>query len=566
MAKIPKRCFFFDSDGKPRDKGCKRGAIACHFVHPEDREWDRTPDSHPPRYLEQASPRGRRGGYISRHNRSPSVPQSPTEPRADSHSRRLSGDEPELLRRMSGSLDNTLQHLNLDDPPPESPQMPAAMPPPPPPSYAPPALPPLPTPPSFLTTKPKPIPPPLTREEKKELWRKRTNILADAAQAHAQQRKFEQDLRSYEQIIQSSRFTALSESGKASLNSSVKKLQSQLDATKKQISDVVTSLSESDSWPVRPVIEEPARSEVDSSLPGVVEALKNSAEDISQYIMSIQESREPQLGSTDMDVDPPSEEQMRGLKRFRLSKDEYKTPAPTAAEIDEIREKFVHLSGVMSNISNDIHSHKGDTEAELNERMENKFEELSADKLLHVTATVPEAIQQKIDQIDKSANLIGDQLAELAQDSGSFVERANLVEIKLAQVLDDDARNKARYRVLNEKMQSLIEKREKQSQELAALTAAHAAYVSRPPSPPASPRPLHPEYLLQFLQDSLQDAVRAYMEPALDRMRTDTEAMMEAKTKGTCESMWEQLLTTRRLIEDITQVLVNGSGQPTSTS
>jgi hypothetical protein len=84
-----------------------------------------------------------------------------------------------------------------------------------------------------------------------------------------------------------------------------------------------------------------------------------------------------------------------------------------------------------------------------------------------------------------------------------------------------------------------------------ALSAALTAHLNRPPSPPSSPAVIPQEYILQILDEPIQDSVRAHIKQLLNRLRTDVENMMRTKNEELYGTLWGKLALTLRMVDAV---------------
>jgi hypothetical protein len=106
------------------------------------------------------------------------------------------------------------------------------------------------------------------------------------------------------------------------------------------------------------------------------------------------------------------------------------------------------------------------------------------------------------------------------------------------------------------------EQMERDKKATEALSAALAVHLAHPPSPPPSPTSLPQEYILQILDEPIQDSVRAHIKHLLERLRTDVENMMRAKNDELYGTLWGKLTLTLKMVDAIARKVNQESGDP----
>jgi len=97
-----------------------------------------------------------------------------------------------------------------------------------------------------------------------------------------------------------------------------------------------------------------------------------------------------------------------------------------------------------------------------------------------------------------------------------------------------------------------------------ALSAALAAHLANPPTPAASPTSLPQEYILQILDEPIQDSVRAHIKQLLNRLRTDVENMMRTKNDELYGALWGRLTLTMKMVDAIARKVNQETGEVTT--
>jgi hypothetical protein len=95
------------------------------------------------------------------------------------------------------------------------------------------------------------------------------------------------------------------------------------------------------------------------------------------------------------------------------------------------------------------------------------------------------------------------------------------------------------------------EQMERDKKATEALSAALTAHLAHPPSPPSAPTAIPQEYILQVLDEPIQDSIRAHIGQLLSRLRTDIETMMRTKNDELYGALWGKLTLTLRAVDAI---------------
>lgn len=97
-----------------------------------------------------------------------------------------------------------------------------------------------------------------------------------------------------------------------------------------------------------------------------------------------------------------------------------------------------------------------------------------------------------------------------------------------------------------------------------ALSAALAVQIANPPQPAPSPTALPQEYILQILDEPIQDSVRAHIKHLLNRLRADVENTMRTKNEELYGTLWGRLTLTLKMVDTIARKVNQESGEVVS--
>jgi hypothetical protein len=105
-------------------------------------------------------------------------------------------------------------------------------------------------------------------------------------------------------------------------------------------------------------------------------------------------------------------------------------------------------------------------------------------------------------------------------------------------------------------MKEQMERDKKAADALGAALAAHLA--NPPPLPP--PTTIPQEYILQILDEPIQDAVRSHIKHLLDRLRTDVATLMRTKNEELHTTLWGKVTMTLKMVDAIARKVNQESG------
>lgn len=94
-------------------------------------------------------------------------------------------------------------------------------------------------------------------------------------------------------------------------------------------------------------------------------------------------------------------------------------------------------------------------------------------------------------------------------------------------------------------MREQMEHDKKAAETLGAALTAHLA------NPPPSPTSIPQEYILQILDEPIQDAVRAHIKQLINRLRADIRDMMQTKNDELYGVLWGRLTLTLKMVDAI---------------
>lgn len=105
---------------------------------------------------------------------------------------------------------------------------------------------------------------------------------------------------------------------------------------------------------------------------------------------------------------------------------------------------------------------------------------------------------------------------------------------------------------MKQRLQTYQDEREKDLKEINALNATLSAYMNRPSTPPPAPE-FKPEYLMESLEDHLQQSVRFGLQKKVEELRTSIQIMLVTQTKETYGPLWDKLTLVLRMVNAISE-------------
>lgn len=256
--------------------------------------------------------------------------------------------------------------------------------------------------------------------------------MAECLQSRSDYAKLEEEVGNQRRLMQSSRYSLLSEEDRQRSRVRLAELESRRDARKEKVDDVIARLVDSNSWPIGPQSEvEEGTEEKYREMIKYAEELRTTATEMNSMLNDIRKPDHP-VGGVDgspMDIDQ-SGGPSRPLKRRRVSEAGESGRRPTGEEAESMHDKLLNIEGRLSNLLNDLNAQDTDLMDQLDERMELKLEELlRADPSLAVPPPNPHA--EKLFEIDQNIALTGEQVGELAEEVANIVIRSNAVEMEM---------------------------------------------------------------------------------------------------------------------------------------
>ncbi|KAF9464713.1 hypothetical protein BDZ94DRAFT_1190609 [Collybia nuda] len=586
-----KRCFYFDRNGNPLRQGCPRKA-SCHFIHPNDPEWDKAPDSFPPLHIRQRwsppaetrkfetpiSPREHNKGtsrYRSRRTPSPHKHNSRdrSEGEVSRHDealgkfRRQSSDQ----RRSETSVPDdkasslaphadsiSLSNTEVGDHPMAPPPIPSSVslsppPPPPPPPPQPssnnvltfPPPPPVPTAPFWRKGSPATYPDP-TPEEARKSWLERIKLMTECLRKEKILKKIQKDLTEAKLDLTRQRVVTLPEVNQRKAKDHLTNLEFQRDETEKAFENSILRLIKSKSWPVAPQLVDGGQVEKPQEILNYLNDLINKSAEMHKVLIDIQERGASSLvgATSDMDVDP-----QRPLKRRRLSESESSIQfqsQPSAQELETLRDRVLNIEERFSAFKNDLDVHDAELLEVIDERLDAKQESIKFGQTAASTIS-----QDEHQEVQQNINKTGADMDEIATEITDLIKQTTAQEADRVAIRREIETLNSSFQGFQDKLQRFEANREKHRMTIEALEAAVSAHVAQPPSPPGSPHmPTH-DHILEELEDSVVDMVRAHTKPLIETMRSQVEDLLRIQNKEMYDIFSSKLTLTLRTMEAI---------------
>ncbi|KAI6109214.1 hypothetical protein EDD16DRAFT_1616131 [Pisolithus croceorrhizus] len=581
-----KRCNLYDDEGRARlhrdgTKGCPRRASGCNFAHPGEPEWRVAKSSIPPRrdlVLDDDSQfyyvllgHRRRGSYDEsthhrdhsptsrsarrpvdvdmsssrRRSRSPvrkvaphsykpesadrkgyTPPGSPRRTRATEDTRR---SIPDAARRSSPGRTQSMTRKpsvptsSRTSVPPE-PAHPFPVQPPPP------AVPPLPTAPAFLSQQPYSRDGfsalqgmrGLSLDEQRKVWHERVDLMFTSITTRRDYAKIESDLESFRRLSQSSYVAGLPEEEQSRINEQKIALEHQLEKKRKEVSEVIQHLIETEFWPT---LKAPELQGLEKTLVEVkkhVSDVKSSLEDLQSSCSALFGSQAipPGQNPEQSDVAEPPK------KRRRLSEGEVAEDDGSGGvsyqpiELEGFRDKLAGLSRQVSDLENHIHQRHQIMHDEMELRIDERLADegyLSAVEEIRVPqADIEVVVDAHNSTLVQNIQTTGSEVGQLAEEVATLIGQRHELEQKCTRIETENESLKGAIAELTAKCDSpnpaII------SKEVEALNAALQAYISQ--VPPIEKR-LPVDYIMELLDNEIVSLVREQFTPLLVSIRQE---------------------------------------------
>jgi len=397
-------------------------------------------------------------------------------------------------------------------------------------------------------------PPQLKAEELRAIWGDRIKLLADSVQTRNEYTKVEEDIAGCRRLMETLRMPSLPNEDKEALSTELTKLESRREETKKSMEEKISRLTKLNSWPIGPRTETEGEVEKYPEMIKYVEELKNTATEMNRVLNDIRERKSTvQSDATSMDVDLPVGSEPP-FKRRRVSDAGQPSSSVATDEIDALRDKLLSLEDRFSSFENDLTEHSQELMQEMKAYIEGNVEEIAS----AVKNTLAGGPSDLCDKADQEVKRMGGEVAELAEEMGALLLRANAQETETATLQHELEESRKEFSSLEKQFQDYVTEREKDRRTIEALQAALAAHVAHPPSPPRSPRIPAQNYVLDLIEEPLLDVVHTNVKPLIDDLRAEVEGMLRNQNTEIYETLWGKLSLTLRMVETISGRIEKG--------
>ena len=254
-------------------------------------------------------------------------------------------------------------------------------------------------------------------------------LLADSVQTRNEYTKVEEDIAGCRHLMETLRMPSLPDEDKEALSAELTKLESRREEIKKLMEEKIFRLTKLNSWPISPSIEtEDGEVEKYQEMIKYVEELKNTATEMNRVLNDIRERKSTaEGGAMSMDVDLPSNSGPP-LKRRRISDAGQPSPSVATDEMDALRDKLLSLEDRFSSFENDLTEHSQELMQEMKAYIEGNVEEIAST----VKGTSAGGPSDLYDEADQEVKRMGGEVAELAEEMGALLLRADAQETETA--------------------------------------------------------------------------------------------------------------------------------------
>ncbi|KAH9063427.1 hypothetical protein EDB87DRAFT_1681478 [Lactarius vividus] len=375
-----------------------------------------------------------------------------------------------------------------------------------------------------------------TPEQRRAVWERRITLMADATKEFMELDKLGQDMQMRRRQVQSPGFAALPSDVKATFQTGLTNAESAYQKKKDSFNSLINKLSETDFWP--PVPSQRA-GELEAKLKEAKTMLGGLADGVGQLYKRIeglyeQRSGGPKRSGPDEDVEM-ADGAIRTKKRRRLSINgsDDTTPSDIREDVESIKNTIREIDDHLHEVENDISQHSCHVMEMLEEKIEEKIEEIARN------ADVSSLVEVRLGpQTTKTFQAYSESFAQADREIGELAQEVAELIPKLDSLKRENDLFKQEEATSKELLAELVKADQENAEALARLQAdaeslgntlkaqANRATRSSLPSLPTYPIP---KPFMDAITTSVQQQVHEQILPILAETRIDTERIANAR-------------------------------------
>lgn len=429
--------------------------------------------------------------------------------------------------------------------------------------------PPLPPPPSIATGEKPTTPNKEPSATKTEIWLERIKLISESEKHRRECDKLEAEVRYMQRLKQSTLSIGLDEDEKSLITTQLPELQKQWEDKKLELNAMVGKLMETNYWPVLHPPDLLGAEAKYQELEKIVIDLKDVVTKVNDDLRLIVSDQNLGMASSDQGEQAVNVDQRPSKRRRVDDNDEIGIfqdggQGYAVEEFTLIRDSLENLESRLSDVSNELNQRDLDIMDEIVSAVHAKWEDVGPppfSSLGSQNGTVVED-SDKLQQIENNLKTTEADVSVLAEEVEKLMTREPDVAAEIQQLKKENMKIRDNCAAHQTRLREMREQMEHDKKAAEALSAALAAHLANPIT--SSPTNLPQEYILQILDEPIQDSVRAHIKQLLNRLRADLENMIRTKNDELYGALWGRLTLTLKMVDAIARKVNQEPGDVTN--
>lgn len=375
--------------------------------------------------------------------------------------------------------------------------------------------------------------------------------MTDCVLARADHVKLQRELRQYEALMQSWRFSELAEDDKARLRAQVSEVRDKCEKKKGELNKLVESLINSDYWPASK--DKQGLSSLDNVRKEVSELKELCANLRTELVQVITNQAAVANAAAEKEEDGS---QTKG-KRRRLSESGRDTDDRHATGSRRVQEQVENLEQRLVELENVLNQRDAELLDELEGRLEAMLEDVRETQSRSVAETRQkehEAYGARIQGIEFNLNVTGDQVTAIAQEIATLITESADLRSENVSLKQENEKWKMKVIELEAKQRQTETVIQRHRDEIRALSVAVADQAVR--TSKIQPT-LPPESVVNAIQEPIFEAVRAMVRSEADDLRRTLAGNIQQGNTEIYTTVWSKLSKVLQVVEGLKKTAEN---------